>query len=137
MPIGNERPRARKTSLRFEVLEDRSVPATITVTTAIDDISPNNGSVSLREAILAINAGNDLGDADIAAQSPGTFGTTDTINFNIAGSGVQTINVGADASAWESHFPKSLTPSSSTATRKPVRVGTRWPSATTPCCLSN
>lgn len=106
MPIGNECPRTRKTSLRFEVLEDRSVPATITVTTAIDDISPNNGSVSLREAILAINAGNDLGDANIAAQSPGAFGTSDTINFNIAGSGVHTINVGADASALGVALPR-------------------------------
>src|SRR5947208_3647517 len=60
-----------------------ALAATITVTTTTDDLTPNNGSVSLREAITAINAGNDLGDPDITAQSPGTFGTTDTINFTI------------------------------------------------------
>src|SRR5215470_9507908 len=73
--------------------------ATITATTATDDVSPNNGTVSLREAITAINAGNDLSDPDIAAQNPGTFGTNDTINFNIPGAGVHTINLGMDASA--------------------------------------
>jgi hypothetical protein len=73
--------------------------ATITVTTAGDDITPNDGSVSFREAITAMNAGNDLGDPDITAQSPGTFGTNDTINFNISGAGVKTINVGSDPSA--------------------------------------
>ncbi|HEY2103350.1 MAG TPA: CSLREA domain-containing protein [Chthoniobacterales bacterium] len=65
--------------------------ATITVTTAADDLTPNDGSVSLREAITAINAGNNLGDPDIIAQSPGTFGTNDQIHFNIPGTGVHTI----------------------------------------------
>src|SRR5262245_23718826 len=87
--------RPRRPRLRVEQLEDRRVPATITVTTVTDDLTPNDGSVSLREAITAINAGNDLGDPDITAQSPGTFGTNDTINFNIAASGVQTIAVTA------------------------------------------
>jgi len=73
--------------------------AVITVTTTADDLIPNDGSVSLREAITAINAGNDLGDPDITAQNPGTFGTSNTIQFNIAAGGVQTINVGTDASA--------------------------------------
>src|SRR5437879_11499626 len=36
--------------------------AIITVTTTADDITPFDGSVSLREAITASNAGNDLGD---------------------------------------------------------------------------
>src|SRR5216683_266940 len=80
----------------IEVLENRLAPAVITVTTSADDITPNDGSVSLREAIVSINAGNDLGDPDITAQNPGTFGVNDTINFNISASGtVQTINVGA------------------------------------------
>jgi hypothetical protein len=73
--------------------------ATITVTTTSDDITPNDGSVSFREALTAINAGNDLGDPDITAQNPGLFGTNDTIAFNITGGGVRTINVGTDASA--------------------------------------
>src|SRR5581483_7925843 len=57
-----------------EALEPRRLFATITVTTTADDVTPGDGSVSLREAITAINAGNDLGDADINAQAPGTFG---------------------------------------------------------------
>jgi hypothetical protein len=73
--------------------------AIIAVTTTADDITPNDGSVSFREALTATNAGNDLGDPDITAQNPGTFGTNDTIVFNIAGGGVRTINVGTDASA--------------------------------------
>src|SRR5262245_6432759 len=78
----------------LEQLEDRLAPAIITVTTTADDLTPNDGSVSLREAITAINAGNDLGDPDITVQNPGTFGVNDTINFKISPSGtVQTINV--------------------------------------------
>ena len=59
--------------------------ATISVTTTSDDINPNDGSVSLREAIAAINAGNDLGDPNITGQTPGTFGTNDTINIGVSG----------------------------------------------------
>src|SRR5947209_8491362 len=92
-------PRPRHLPLRLEQLEDRLMPAVITVTTVTDDLTPNDGSVSLREAITAVNAGNDLGDPDITAENPGTFGTNDTINFNIPGAGVQTINVGSAASA--------------------------------------
>src|SRR5947208_4976597 len=74
-----------------EHLEQRQLLATITVNTVADDLTPNDGTVSLREAITAINAGNNLGDPDITAQSPGTFGTADAIHFNISGSGVHTI----------------------------------------------
>ncbi|MBC7784583.1 MAG: CSLREA domain-containing protein, partial [Burkholderiales bacterium] len=66
--------------------------ATITVTSSADTVVPNNGTITLREAITAINAGNDLGDPDITAQVPGVFGVNDTINFNIAGGGIQTIS---------------------------------------------
>ena len=72
----------------FHPLDTRA--ATITVTTATDEITPSNGTVSLREAITAINAGNDLGDADITSQNPTAtdpFHTNDTINFNITGTG--------------------------------------------------
>jgi uncharacterized repeat protein (TIGR01451 family)/CSLREA domain-containing protein len=97
----SKRPRASRKSRRLflEPLENRSLLATITVTTTVDDLTPNDKSVSLREAITAVNAGNDLGDPDITQQNPGTFGVNDTINFSITGSGVQTIHVGADASA--------------------------------------
>jgi hypothetical protein len=90
-----QRRRARRTRLLLEPLEDRTVPATITVTTTVDSLAPTDGLVSLREAIAAVNLGNDTDDPDIRAENPGTFGPLDTINFNISGTGVQTIHVGA------------------------------------------
>lgn len=68
-----------------------AVAATITVTTTTDEFVPSDGIVSLREAIEAINTGNTLGDPDLIAQSPGTFGTNDKILFNIPGAGLHTI----------------------------------------------
>jgi CSLREA domain-containing protein len=65
------------------------------VTTVADDNVPNDGSVSLREAIQAINNGTAGLDPDISNQNPGMFGINDTINFNISAAGtIQTINVG-------------------------------------------
>jgi CSLREA domain-containing protein len=82
--------------LCLEQLEDRLAPAVITVTTTADDNTPNDGSVSLREAIQAINNGSAGADLDIIIQNPGVFGVNDTINFNISAAGtVQTINVGS------------------------------------------
>src|SRR5215469_14082315 len=84
-----------RSPLCLEQLEDRLAPAVITVTTAADDNTPNDGSVSLREAIQAINSGSTT-DTDILNQNPGVFGINDTINFNISAAGtVQTINVGS------------------------------------------
>src|SRR4051794_20827092 len=40
---------------QLEVLEDRTVPATITVTTPLDVVNPNDGKLSLREAITRSN----------------------------------------------------------------------------------
>ena len=74
----------------IEPLESRRLLATITVTSTDDTITPNDGAVTLREAITAINAGSTT-DPDITAQNPGTFGTNDAIDFNISGTGVQTI----------------------------------------------
>jgi CSLREA domain-containing protein len=65
--------------------------ATITVNSTADTVTPNDGLVTLREAITAISAGTNLGDPDIIGQSPGTFGVNDAINFAIPGGGVQTI----------------------------------------------
>src|SRR5581483_7657515 len=76
----------------IESLEVRRLLAAITVNTITDDLTAGDGTVSLREAITAINAGNDLGDPDITAQNPGTFGTNDTISFKIPGTGAQTIS---------------------------------------------
>jgi len=85
-------------ALTVLVLASSAGAATITVTTTADDLTPNDGSVSLREAISAINAGKNLGDPDIIAQSPGIFGTNDTIHFAIPGAGAHTISVGSSSS---------------------------------------
>jgi CSLREA domain-containing protein len=85
----------RRPVLCLEQLESRFAPAVITVNTTADDNTPNDGSVSLREAIQAINNGTAGADTDISNQNPGMFGNNDTINFNISAAGVvQTINVG-------------------------------------------
>jgi hypothetical protein len=61
--------------------------ATITVTGTGDTIAVD-GVVTLREAITSINGGANI-NADVVAVGP--YGTNDTINFNIPGSGVRTI----------------------------------------------
>jgi hypothetical protein len=72
-------------------LSSQAFAATVSVTSTDDTVTAGDGKVTLREAITSINAGNDLGDPDITAQNPGTFGTGDTIDFDIAGSGVHLI----------------------------------------------
>ena len=52
----------------IESLEIRRLLATITVTSIADTITPDDGAVTLREAITVINAGNDLGDPNITAR---------------------------------------------------------------------
>jgi len=64
--------------------------ATITVTGTGDTIAVD-GAVTLREAITSANNNSNI-NADVVAS--GAYGT-DTINFNIAGAGVKTINVTA------------------------------------------
>src|SRR5262249_36882780 len=108
MHTSRQNARRPRLALHLEALEDRATPATITVNTLTDDLTPNDGSVSLREAIMAINSGSDLGDPAITAQNPGTFGINDTINFNLSGSGVQTIGVGTDPSASGVPLPSIL-----------------------------
>src|SRR5262249_10181753 len=66
-------PRPRTFHPRLEQLEDRTAPAVITVTTTADDNVANDGSVSLREAIQAINNGSGGLDMDITNQLPGVF----------------------------------------------------------------
>ena len=63
--------------------------ATITVTGTGDTIAVD-GLVTLREAITSANNNASI-NSDVSAQSPGAYGS-DTINFNIAGAGVKTIN---------------------------------------------
>ena len=88
------RSRRRATAARalrwaVERLESRVTPATIAVT-GTGDTSAVDGVVTLREAITSVNDGVDV-NADVLAS--GAYGTGDTINFAIAGSGLQTINV--------------------------------------------
>jgi CSLREA domain-containing protein len=95
--------------LLFLLLPHAATAATITVTTTADDLTPNDGAVSLREAITAIEVGNNLGDPDIISQNPGTFGLNDTINFNIPGLGVRTIIVGSTGNGSLPAITKALT----------------------------
>lgn len=78
------------------VIAGPAIGATITVNTTSDDLAPENGAVSLREAIAAIDAGADLGDPDLEAATTGTFGVADKIVFLIpAEAGVPTIRPSA------------------------------------------
>jgi len=64
--------------LRLCTLEDRAVPATITVTNN-NDIVAVDGTVSIREALDSINAGAAV-NADVVPTG-GPFGTADEVNF--------------------------------------------------------
>ena len=68
-------------------------PATITVTDTGDNIAVD-GSVTLREAIASVNGAANV-NADVVAA--GTYGSGDTIAFNIPGAGPHTILVGGTA----------------------------------------
>ena len=90
--------RAVSPRLRLECLEDRRAPAVITVTGTGDTIALDTFA-TLREAITSINNQADV-NADITVNRVGGYastpgGTPDVINFNIAGSGVQTISATA------------------------------------------
>jgi CSLREA domain-containing protein len=54
------------------LLEDRLAPAVFTVTTTADETNPNDGVLSLREAIAAINVSSDLSNTIVLAT--GTYG---------------------------------------------------------------
>jgi hypothetical protein len=72
---------APRTKLLVAALEDRTVPATITVTNSLDDTNTGNG-VSLREAILSINAGSDLNSDVTAGKTGAAYAVNDTILFS-------------------------------------------------------
>jgi CSLREA domain-containing protein len=93
--------------------------ATITVTSTQDDSTPNNGTVTLRKAITAINAGTDVSEPDIQGATTGTFGVNDTILFNIAGSGPSTIDIGSSSDSAHGMALPSLT--------NPVLINTTSP----------
>jgi hypothetical protein len=73
------------TTLNVEGLEDRTVPAVITVTGTGDTIA-RDGVVTLREAITAALTHHRVGDAPAGSSSG-----INTIRFNIRGGGVHTI----------------------------------------------
>ncbi len=74
---------------QLEHLEDRLVPATLTVNTIADAVNPSGGALTLRDAIAAVNAGNTTGlTAGEIAQVSGTFGVNDTIQFSLPNNSV-------------------------------------------------
>src|SRR5438046_1834061 len=88
--------RTRTFRPRIESLEDRLVPAVITVTGTGDTIAID-GLATLREAITSINNQADV-NADVTLNRVGLYaslpgGTPDVINFDIAGAGAKTIAV--------------------------------------------
>src|SRR5262245_60026015 len=80
------------------MLEDRCVPATITVNTTADN-NIRDTVLTLREAILVANGTLAFGalTGSEQVQVSGTLNNpgTDTIAFNIPGSGVRTITLGS------------------------------------------
>lgn len=78
--------------LGAEFLEDRSVPATITVTSLADNVTDDT-VVTLREAIQSINDQADLND-EVGANRVGAYGTNDTIVFQAGLTGTITLALG-------------------------------------------
>jgi CSLREA domain-containing protein len=77
--------------LGVELLEARLAPAIITVNTLNDETSAVDGTISLREAIAAINAGADSGDV---THTGGNYGSSDTIQFSSGLTGTITLSGG-------------------------------------------
>ena len=71
----------RKVRLHLEELEERAVPAIITVTSFADNLTAGDGQVTLREAIQAANTNSDGGNADFTGNVSGAFGD-DTVDFD-------------------------------------------------------
>jgi predicted outer membrane repeat protein len=90
--------------LRVERLEDRTVPATFNVTTALDEVTPGDGRRSLREAVTAANSnpGADVivvpaGVFKVAlardnGNLTGDFDVTDSVTIRGAGAGLTAID---------------------------------------------
>ena len=98
---------------RVEELQERCVPALLTVTTFADVIDPNDGVLSLREAIIEANATPGLDTITLAAgtytltitgrgenaAATGDLDVTDNLIINGAGSGATIIEAGTTSGA--------------------------------------
>src|SRR5437016_2816493 len=73
----------------FELLEDRRMLTTLTVNSALDNVTPNDGFVTLREAIIAANT-------DTATDLGQTGSGTDHIKFaaSLSGATIPLSNLG-------------------------------------------
>jgi CSLREA domain-containing protein len=58
----------------IEILENRWLPSTLAVTTSVDEVDPNDGVLSLREAIAAAKSGETINFADGVSGSALTLG---------------------------------------------------------------
>src|SRR6516164_4650399 len=75
---GPRRAAALRFRPRLEALEDRWMPSTLTVTTPLDEVNPNDDVLSLREAIKQANPATPGGDTIVFASS--LNGQTITLN---------------------------------------------------------
>src|SRR5262245_36619597 len=100
--IRNHRRPARSTNRRarprLEVLEDRTTPAQLVVNTLAGTFDHNDGQLSLREAIEAVN-NDSLSQLSAAEQmqvvtAPDPLGTNDTIQIQVTGT------IGLPAGYW-------------------------------------
>ena len=73
--------RVKRVQLRLEILEEREVPAVITINSLLDTTIAGDGQLTLREAIVAVNTGGTGGNNDFTGRISGAFGSSDTINF--------------------------------------------------------
>src|SRR5437870_718980 len=91
-PRRGKRLPGRRCVLRLEALENRLVPAVLTVNTLADETTADN-YLSLREAADVVNSGSTSGlsSAELA-QVSGTLGSNDTIQFSLP-SGPQTLTL--------------------------------------------
>jgi autotransporter-associated beta strand protein/parallel beta-helix repeat protein len=106
------RPTSRRYRPTLELLEDRLAPAALTVNTLADSIG--GSQLSLRDAILAVNAGNYSGPA--TGQVTGTFGSNDTISFQSALTGTLSLNTASGPLVITSNLTITANPSQNAIT---------------------